>query len=237
MTKIELIHGDCEEGMKGKPDNFYDLAFCDPPYFSGPEKREYYGNEFSTHGVKRIDYKPLKGTWKIPNIEYYNEVKRISKNQIIWGINYFDFGNIGPGRIIWDKVNESSSFSDCEIAFCSLIKSVRIFRFMWHGMMQGSKSNGSKMEGNKKLNEIRIHQTQKPVQLYKWSLKKFAKPGFKIIDTHGGSFSSVIACIEMGFDITIYEDDKDCFDAAVKRVKNHVAQLNAFIEVPEITII
>lgn len=117
-----------------------------------------------------------------PNIKLYG------------GGNYFNYIFPSPGRIIWDKCNGTVSFSDCEIAYCSLHDSVRMFRYMWNGMMQGkSITEGHIQQGNKKLNEKRIHPTQKPINLYVWTLQTYAKPGYKIGDGHTGSGSIRIA--------------------------------------------
>lgn len=203
-TNSIVYNEDCTTGMKRFPDKFFKLAIVDPPYFSGPEKRQYYGQKVSNKGVKRIDY-PITDTWELPNEEYFNELFRVSEHQIIWGCNYFKW-HFGSGRIIWDKVNGSSSFSDCEIAFCSKHDSVRLFRYMWNGMMQGkSISEGHIMQGNKKLNEKKIHPTQKPIILYKWLLKEYAKEGDNILDTHVGSGSSRLASLDLGFDFTGFE--------------------------------
>lgn len=198
----EVFFGDNLEYMKGLPDGFFDIAVDNPPYFSGPEKRRFYGRAKSNINVRRVNYEPLLETWTVPQAGYYNELLRVSKHQIIWGINYFpEFQNVPTGRIVWDKCNDASSFSDCEIASCSLIKTVKIFRFMWNGMLQGkSIEQGHLMQGNKKLNEKRIHQCQKPVSLYKWSYKNFAEPSWKIFDPHCGSQSSRIAAYDMGYD-------------------------------------
>ena len=183
--------------MKRYPDNYFDLAIVDPPYFSGPEKRKFYGRKVSPIGVSRLYGETSE--WQIPNGDYFDELFRVSKNQIIWGVNYFNY-SFGPGRIVWDKVNGQSSFSDCEIAYCSLHDSTRLFRYMWNGMMQGkSISEGHIQQGNKALNEVRIHPTQKPINLYLWLLQNYAKAGDKILDTHVGSASSLIACQELGF--------------------------------------
>ena len=207
MTKIELIHGYCEEGMKDTPDNFYELAIVDPPYGIGYEDG---GQYFKKNRGKKWDL--------IPDKRYFDEVFRVSENQIIWGANYFE---LPPTRCIlaWYKTQElkDRTFSEFELAWTSFDTPARLY---W---LKPFQRNGT-----------RIHPTQKPVALYKWLLKNYAKPGDKILDTHGGSFSSVIACIEMGFDVTAYEIDKDYFDAAVKRVWHHINQLNAFIERPEI---
>lgn len=126
---------DCMQGMKHFPDKYFDLAIVDPPYFSGPERREYYGRAVSSIGVKRRLYHKMD-TWEVPGEDYFKELFRVSKEQIVWGCNYFDYP-FGPGRIIWDKCNGASSYSDCEIAYCSLHDSVRMFRYMWNGMLQG----------------------------------------------------------------------------------------------------
>ncbi len=224
MGKFENI--DCLDGMKEYPDKFFDLAIVDPPYFSGPEKRKYYGRKESQIGVKRV-YKKTD-EWEIPNKEYFDEVFRVSRNQIIWGVNYYDY-SFGAGRIVWDKVNGSSSFSDCEIAYCSLHNSVRLFSYMWNGMMQGkSIVEGRIQQGNKKLNEKRIHPTQKPVNLYRWLLQKYAKPEFKILDTHVGSASSLIAFEEFGCEYVGFEKDKIIYDLASARLNEYKSQIKLF---------
>lgn len=205
------------EGMKCFPDKYFELAIVDPPYFSGPEKREYYGCKVSPIGVQRI-YKPVDD-WNIPDERYFDELIRVSKNQIIWGCNYFKYF-FGPGRIVWDKCNGASSFSDCEIAYCSMHSSVRLFRYLWNGMMQGkSLTESSIQQGNKKLNEKRIHPTQKPVLLYKWILNIYAKAGDKILDTHVGSASSLIACREYGYKYVGFEINKYYYDLAKLRME------------------
>lgn len=179
---------DCMEYMRALPDKAFDLCVADPPYFSGPERRGYYGSKASKIGVHR-DY-PISPCWEVPGKELFREIQRVSKCWIVWGCNYFDF-QFPPGRIIWDKCNQSSSYSDCEIAATNCHDSVRLFRFMWNGMLQGkSVTEGHIMQGNKSLNEIRIHPTQKPVALYEWIYSRYAKPGYKILDTHLGSGSS-----------------------------------------------
>lgn len=212
--------------MKKYPDNFFDLAIVDPPYFSGPEKRRYYGRKVSPIGVKRLYGETSK--WEVPDNEYFDELFRISKHQIIWGVNYFDY-NFGAGRIVWDKVNGESSFSDCEIAYCSFHDSVRLFRYMWNGMMQGkSISEGHIQQGNKRLNEKRIHPTQKPVNLYRWLVQKYAKEGYKILDTHVGSASSLIAFEEAGLEYVGFEKDEQIFKSALARLEGYKSQLKLF---------
>lgn len=217
---------DCMEGMKQFPDKFFDLAVVDPPYFSGPERRGYYGSKVSKIGVHR-DY-PISPSWGVPKKEYFKELIRVSKKYIVWGCNYFSF-EFAPGRIVWDKCNQNNNFSDCEIAATDLFESVRLFRYMWNGMMQGkSITEGHIQQGNKQLNEKRIHPTQKPVALYDWIFMKFAKPGFKILDTHLGSGSSRIAAYEAGLSFTGFEIDRFYFDAQEQRFEEHTSQISMY---------
>ena len=214
---ITLHNLDCLPEMRKMPDRAFELAIVDPPYFSGPDKLGYYGEIISNTKVKRQSYKTM-GNWTVPGIKYFNELLRVSEHQIVWGFNYFKISNLGPGRIIWDKINGASSFSDGEIAYCSIIDTVRFFRLMWNGMIQH----------NMKNKEIRIHPTQKPVALYEWLLKNYAKPGDRILDTHSGSLSIGIACYNLGFDLTAYEIDKEYFDAGKARLERHMAQGRLF---------
>ena len=226
--RIELIHGDCMPALEAMKENQFDLAIVDPPYFDGPQRKLYYGSRVKGKHSGWGKYSKLNN-WQVPDNDYWVMVKRCSKEQIVWGINYFDFSNVGPGRIIWDKCNEASTFSDCEIAYCSKIFTVRKFTFMWNGMMQGkSLTEGQIMNGRKSENEKRIHQTQKPVILYKWLLKEFAKPGQRILDTHGGSMSIAIACYDMGIDLDLYEIDEECYNRGIKRFNEHKSQMKLF---------
>lgn len=206
---------DCMEYMCTLPDKAFDLAVVDPPYFSGPERRGFYGCKDSKIGVHR-DY-PISPEWSIPTEEYFCELERVARRYIVWGCNYFDY-HFAPGRIVWDKCNESSSFSDCEIAATNCHDSVRLFRYMWNGMMQGkSIAEGAIMQGNKALNENRIHPTQKPVALYTWLLSRYAKPGDKILDTHLGSGSIRIAALDLGIDFVGCEIDPHYYAAQEAR--------------------
>jgi site-specific DNA-methyltransferase (adenine-specific) len=216
----EFINGDCMDYLTNYPDNYFDLAIVDPPYFNGPEKRKFYGRKISPIGVQRIY--TSNNTWELPTKEYFDELFRVSKHQIIWGVNYFSkIYNFGPGRIVWDKVNGKSSFSDCEIAYCSLHDSVRKVTYMWNGMFQGkSIEEGHNQQGNKKLNEKRIHPTQKPVNLYRWIVDKYCRPGFKILDTHVGSASSLIAFREANLNYVGFEINTEYFGKAKERIKN-----------------
>jgi site-specific DNA-methyltransferase (adenine-specific) len=153
-----------------------------------------------------------------PAKEYFDELFRVSKNQIIWGANnYPEFLRQSPCWIVWDK-NNSGNFADAELAFGSFDTAVRIFKFTWNGMLQE----------NMQDKEVRIHPTQKPVQLYKWLLKNYAKEGDKILDTHLGSQSSRIACWDGGFDFYGWELDKQYFDEGCKRFENFKAQGKLF---------
>lgn len=225
---VELLNIDCMEYMADCKDNEFDLAITDPPYFDGPNKLGFYGARCSKTGVYRGGYKKL-GKWKVPGSEYFKELQRVSKHQIIFGINYFRIQNLGPGRIIWDKCNEATTFSDCEIAYCSLIEHVKKFVYMWSGMMQGKNiEEGHVQQGNKKLNEERIHPTQKPRKLYKWLLMNYAKSDMKIIDTHLGSASSAIEAHYFGCDFVGCEVDPEIYIESGKRFKKETRQLTLF---------
>ncbi len=210
-ANINLIHCDCMEAMKGMEDNQFDLAICDPPY----------GIKVGIDGKVGIDkaapckqYKPVKWDSAIPGIDYFGELKRISNNQIIWGVNHYTKQhNFASGRVVWDKEN-SGNFSDCELAYQSYNKSVNLVKVRWNGMLQY----------NIKRKEKRIHPTQKPIPLYKWLLEKYAKPGDKILDTHLGSGSIAIACWDLKFDLEAHEIDADYYKAAKKRFDTHIKQ-------------
>ncbi len=221
---ILMINADCMEVMKHIKDNEVELSCVDPPYGIGIGKMNYV-----TSGAKKIgkayrrDYRG-QGQWDgaTPGKEYFDELTRVSVNQIVWGGNYFaDKLDISKSWIIWDKKTEdkyANDFADCELAWASCGTVARIFRFMWSGMLQG----------NMKNKESRIHPTQKPVALYKWLLSRYAKPGDRILDTHGGSGSICIACHDLGFDLTWMELDEDYYKAACERYQNHAAQCNLF---------
>lgn len=212
---INFYHCDCNDFMKDKPDNYYDLVIVDPPYFEGPNQgKKYYQGKNNLAKCK--EYKELK-KWDIPNEKYFDELFRISKNQIIWGVNHYNYIFLG-GRIIWLKMEKETPFSTCEIAYNSMNIKITHFKYLWNGFWQE----------NMKNKEIRIHPTQKPVQLYKWLLQNYAKKGDKIFDSHGGSMSSAIACDMEGFDLDICEIDKEYFDAGKKRFETYKLQLKLF---------
>lgn len=220
MPVSEGYNEDCMIGMARYPDKFFDLAIVDPPYFDGPNRSGYYGKGYSSLGVRRAKYYDECKEWQVPGPEYFEQLARVSKNQIVWGANHFAgvFDSSGPCWIVWDKDNGASSFADAELAYTSFPSAVRIFKYMWNGMHQGS------LGGDVTKNEKRIHPTQKPVILYRWLLQNYAKPGNKILDTHMGSQSSRIAAFNMGFDYWGWELDKDYFEAGNKRFAEQTAQ-------------
>lgn len=222
----DVFNCDCMKYLKTIPDKYFDLAVVDPPYFSGPELREFYGKSANDNGVNKRYRKHEK--WKVPTSRYFKELERVSKQYIVFGCNYYRY-LFAPGRIVWDKCNGASFLSDCEIAATNLFDSVRMFRFMWNGMMQGkSLTEGHIMQGDKSKNEIRIHPTQKPVALYAWIFQNFAKEGYKILDTHLGSGSSRIAAYHLGLDFFGCEIDKTYFEAANERFEKECHGIERF---------
>ncbi len=206
-ANIQLFNEDCLPAMRGMKDKQFDLAIVDPPYGIGMSG--------GLLGNSKINYKNFSGNDEnIPNKLYFDELFRISQNQIIWGGNYM-IKHLFPTScfIVWDKVQpEKFSMAMCELAWSSFNSPAKIFK---------KRIVGADKDG-------RIHPTQKPVALYKWLLKNYAKPGDKILDTHLGSGSIAIACWDMGFDLTGYEIDKDYYDAAVNRLENHKRQMQLF---------
>jgi site-specific DNA-methyltransferase (adenine-specific) len=220
-----LYLGDCMDVMRQYPDNHFDLAIVDPPYFDGPNKSGYYGKGYSSLGVKRAKYYADIKSWAVPESDYFQELQRVSRHQIIWGANHFAdrFNSASPSWIVWDKDNGASSFADAELAYCSMDKAVRIFKYVWNGMHQGSYG------GNVKLNEPRIHPTQKPVALYEWLLDNYASTGQRILDTHLGSGSSAVAAKNRGFEFVGAELDDSHFESACKRIELASKQVQLFV--------
>ena len=220
----EVTNEDCMEGMARYPDKYFDLAIVDPPYGIGEAagKNASRNIGFGKKGSKKIclakDYGNKNWDNKPCNYEYFIELQRVSKNQIIWGANHF-IENIPQSNsscwIVWNKDNGQNDFADCELAYTSYKTAVRMFTFRWNGLFQHDMKN----------KEHRIHPTQKPVALYKWLLHNYANQGDKILDTHLGSGSSRIAAYEMGFDFTAFELDAEYYEAQEKRYKAHIAQL------------
>lgn len=229
VDNFHLFREDCMDTMSRYPDKYFDLASCDPPYYKVVANCGFYGKNNSSIGVSRSDYEIPEWDDQIPDQAWLDEVVRVSKHQIIWGINYYQFLHCS-GRIIWDKINGTSSFSDCEIASCTYHKHVKLFRYMWNGMIQGkSLSEPLTMQGNKKLNEKRIHGTQKPVNLYKWLFKTYGFTGMKVISTHMGSMSDAVAAFDYGVgEFVGAEINQKNFDRGHKRFTNHVSQLKLF---------
>lgn len=231
MPDIQLLHMNCMDFMADCEANAFELAIVDPEY-----GRKEHGGINRTHWVKqRNGTKKLckdggyaKKEWDHtpPDSSYFAELFRVSVHQIIWGMNYHPIILTG-GAIVWDKVNDGADQSSCEIASCSLTTRVDIVRYMWRGMMQGeSILNGTRQQGNKRLNEKRIHPTQKPVKLYEWLLANYAKEGDRILDTHLGSASSAIAAQYSGYDFVGMEIDEDYYNAAVNRFNQETKQLD-----------
>lgn len=223
-----LYLGDCMDYMRGCADKAFDLAIVDPPYFDGPNRSGYYGQGYSSLGVPRAKHYDQIESWDIPGPEYFAELQRVSKHQIIWGANHFAdrFNSAAPGWIVWDKLNGASTFADAELAYCSMDKAVRVFRYVWNGMHQGQYG------GDKARNEARIHPTQKPVALYEWLLDTYAKAGQRILDTHLGSGSSAIAANTRGFQFVGTEKSSQHFGDAAERVRKAYKQRPLFAAVP-----
>jgi len=218
MKESNVYLEDCILGMARYTDKYFDLAIVDPPYWIGEDGSK---NHTRTKLAIAKNYKSFAGNDIFaPDINYFNELIRISKNQIVWGANHF-INNIPYNSscwIVWDKDNGENDFADAELAYTSFKSAVRIFKFRWNGMLQQ----------NMKDKEQRIHPTQKPVALYKWLLQNYAKEGNKILDTHLGSGSSRIAAYDMGFDFTAFELDEEYFYAQEKRFNQFKSQLKLF---------
>ena len=216
---IEITNEDNMQMMARYPDNYFDLAIVDPPYGIGFGEFNRTNKDSSGKRFKANKYKQSNWDDEIPNFEFFNELKRVAKNQIIWGGNYFPvlWENGCKGFIFWYKGNPVPNFSDGELAWTSFNKVAKQFDFRYYGGLEGNTSASKK-----------YHPTQKPVALYEWLLMNYAKEGDKILDTHLGSGSIAIACHNLGFDLTACELDKDYYDAAMKRLKQHQAQQTLF---------
>ena len=209
---IEYFNEDCMIGMARYPDKHFDLAIVDPPY--GIKINHNIGRR---KGDKPSDYKKVTWDNEPPNKEYFDELVRVSKNQIIWGANHFIslIPYDSPCWICWDKgFSPDVSFASFEMAYTSF-KSV------------------SKRIALTSIQNERIHPTQKPVKLYKWLLKNYAKEGDKILDTHVGSASSLIACYDLGFDAVGFEIDEDYYNKSQQRLERHMRQISMFDLVKE----
>ena len=216
---IQVYNEDCLQALKQMNDDQFDLGIVDPPYGIKVAKRGHVGGGSSIgpstmHTIKNWDDSP-------PPPEYFEHLKRVCKKVIIWGANHF-IENIPDSNssswLVWDK-QINGDFADCELAYTNHKTSVKKFVYMWNGFKQGCPD---------KYKETRIHPTQKPVALYKWILDNYAKEGYKILDTHLGSGSIAIACHDMGYDLTAYELDKEYYDLALNRLREHQKQLRLF---------
>ena len=204
-SRIRMFNMDNREFMNQVEDNYYDLAICDPEYGIGANKEKPH-NGWKDYGIKSWDDKPVSEN-------QINEVIRVSKNQVLWGANYYpEYLNGSMGWIFWDKGQRNFSLSDGELAYTSFKKALRVCDY-------------SRAESNR---EERIHATQKPQYLYRWILKNYAESNQKIFDGWGGSMSIAIACWDLGFDLDICELDTDYFNDAVKRFEQHIKQTQLF---------
>jgi site-specific DNA-methyltransferase (adenine-specific) len=217
---MNITNEDNMDLMARYDDNHFDLAIVDPPYGIDVDNRSDHGKKRSVKSAARSkDYKKKGWDSQVPNEYYFRELFRISKNQIIWGINYYPYNFLNGGRIFWDKgTAKGFTNGDGELAYCSKTNTIRKVSIIWNGMIQHDMKN----------KEQRIHPTQKPVKLYEWLLMNYAKEGDKILDTHLGSGSIAIACHNLGFDLTACELDKEYYDAAIKRLHDHKLQQKLF---------
>lgn len=214
----EVYNEDCMIGMARYPDKWFDLAVVDPPY--GITENSYRKVPSKKAAAKKKDYNMNLWAFGKPNKEYWSELLRVSKNQIVWGGNYFT-DNLYESRcwIVWDKCTQDSLFADVEMAWTSWQNSAKLFKYRWNGMLQQDMSN----------KEIRVHPTQKPVALYDWIYKNYLPQGGKVIDTHLGSGSNRIAANKAGnIDFVGFELDRDYYEAQEKRWKGFIAQTRLF---------
>lgn len=207
---------DCMEAMREMPDKCFDLAVVDPMYGIG-ENGARSGSRCTL--ANRIDYKPVDDT--APDDEYFKQLFRVSKNQIIWGANHFieSFSRNSSNWIVWDKDNGNTNYADCELAWTSFTGSVRKFKYLWSGMRQEKQGIN---------HQYRIHPCEKPIALYDWILARYAQPGEKILDTHLGSGSSRIAAYKKELDFVGFEIDPHYFAAQEKRFGEYTAQMTLF---------
>lgn len=214
--KTRVFLRDCMEGLREYPDKYFDLAIVDPPYGIGATSMTL-GNSI----VRKKEAKNIED-WDndSPELAYFHELRRVSKNQIIWGLNHFveKFPKNSSCWIVWYKNRNNNDFADCELAWTSFDSPVRIYQFDWNGFRQGPQDS----------REVKIHINQKPVMLYKWLLKQYAKPGDKILDSHLGSGSSRIAAYDLGFDFIGFERHPKYFADQEARFKQHISQLTLF---------
>ena len=216
---LDIRNMDCMEYMATCKDKEFDLAIVDPPYGLGASNKAFLRQGKQTGksmAVSGLRYTAKDWDTAIPDEAYFKELQRVSKNQIIWGGNYFiNYLKSTSCMLVWDKVNGDNLYADCEIAWTSFNSAVRKVKYRWHGMLQADMKN----------KEVRIHPTQKPMKLYAWILDTYAEKGQRILDTHLGSASSAIAAHYFDCDFVGIEIDKEYFDKAMKRIKNETAQV------------
>ena len=210
---LDIRHMDCMALMAEYPDDHFDLAVVDPPYGIGEDGKK---NHSRGKAAPPTLYADKSWDRESPTTEYFKELRRVSKNQIIWGANHMmaEIARSSPSWIVWDKENGANDFADAEMAYTSHNKACRIFRFRWAGMLQGDMKN----------KEVRMHPTQKPVKLYDWIFANYAEKGMKILDTHLGSGSSAIASHYAGMHLTACELDEDYYKAACERIHRETSQ-------------
>jgi len=223
-----LYLGDCVEFMRGLPDGAFDLAIVDPPYAVGASDGSFgrggakaIANTSAAAAGYRREMKHYSNSDKVPDQEYFDHLFRVSKNQIIWGANYYPKFLRHSGWVIWDKIKTDGLLSEAELAFQSIDKVVKIFRFQWEGFKKGVGSFEPTLSKT-------IHPNQKPVRLYEWLLTTYAKPGQTILDTHLGSGSTAIATNELGFSLTGCELDPEYYTGAIQRVTDAQMQARMF---------
>jgi len=229
---LTITNEDNMELMARYPDKYFDLAIVDPPYGIGASKQSQSSSKMKGRKnsvIKRSNLKSKEWDNEIPNKEYFDELFRVSKEQIIWGGNYFPLPLINSW-LIWNKLQLLETRSDGEMAWTSFKKPLKIVPLLQDGFKRGQNVgyNQPVIYNEPFSGKQTIHPTQKPVALYKWLLDKYAKPTDKILDTHLGSGSIAIACHDYGFDLTACELDKEYFDKAMQRINNHTAQTKLF---------
>jgi site-specific DNA-methyltransferase (adenine-specific) len=217
MLELNHIYNlDCMEGMRQMPDKYFELAIVDPPYGIGKFTCDAHTDGRTGRRIKNSKQYTDDYTWnaETPSKEYFNELRRVSRDRIIWGANYYNCFENGNGALVWYKGPMTKTISHCEIASLSMQTKVSYVHIDWQSGFFREMKEGQQ-----------IHPCQKPADLYRWVLRNYAKPGDKILDTHMGSGSSIIACYDMGFQYMAFEIDKDYYDAATKRINEHKAQI------------
>src|SRR6185369_12866517 len=213
---MQLFNEDCLDVMRRLADKSVDLILTDPPYGIGEAAGK---NKSRGNMAVAKDYGDLDWDNSIPGAEYFSEIMRVSRHQVIFGGNYFiEHLRNSPCWIVWDKDNGENDFADCELAWCSFSSAVRRLKYRWAGMLQQDMKN----------KEHRIHPTQKPVRLFEWILEKYAEPGWTIMDPFLGSGSTAIAAKRLGYEFIGVEREQSYFEAALERIPRETAQQALF---------